>query len=119
MASPRREPLTYDRLWDHVDGVAAWLDTLDTRPRDRVVIVLPNGPEMATAFLGASLVATTAPLNPHLTVDEFAYHLAELAPRAIITETGMNTAVRAVAAAHGIPIVELTPCHGDAAGSSL
>jgi acyl-CoA synthetase (AMP-forming)/AMP-acid ligase II/acyl carrier protein len=99
-----------------VEGVAGWLETLDTRARDRVVIVLPNGPEMATAFLGASLVATTAPLNPHLTVDEFAYYLAALAPRAVITETGMNTAVRTVAAAHGIPIVELTPCHGDASG---
>jgi oxalate---CoA ligase len=116
IVSPRREPLTYGRLWDQVESVAGWLETLDTRPRDRVVIVLPNGPEMATAFLGASLVATTAPLNPRLTVDEFAYYLAELAPRAVITETGMNTAVRTLAAAHGIPIVELTPCHDDAAG---
>ena len=31
---------------------------------DRVALVLPNGPEMATAFLGVACGATTAPLNP-------------------------------------------------------
>ena len=31
---------------------------------DRVAIVLPNGPEMATAFLAVACGATTAPLNP-------------------------------------------------------
>jgi oxalate---CoA ligase len=116
IVSPRRAPLSYGRLWDHVQGVAGWLEALGTQPRERIAIVVPNGPEMATSFLGASLVATTAPLNPNLTVDEFSYYLAELAPRAVITETGMNTAVRTVAAAHGIPVVELTPHHSDAAG---
>ena len=31
---------------------------------DRVAIVLPNGPEMATAFVTIAQAAVTAPLNP-------------------------------------------------------
>ena len=31
---------------------------------DRVAIVLPNGPEMAAAFLGVASGAVAAPLNP-------------------------------------------------------
>src|SRR5512132_2858569 len=56
---PHRDPLSYGRLWDHVRGVADWLDGQGIRHPDRVAIVLPNGPEMATALLGASLAATT------------------------------------------------------------
>ena len=33
---------------------------------DRVAIVLPNGPEMATAFVAVASAATAAPLNPGL-----------------------------------------------------
>jgi oxalate---CoA ligase len=99
-----------------VQGVAGWFEALGMQPGERVAIVLPNGPEMATAFLGVSLVATTAPLNPAFTVDEFSYYVTELAPRAVITQTGMSTAVRTVAEARGIPLVELTPHHDDAAG---
>ena len=38
---------------------------------DRVAIVLPNGPEMAVAFLAVASCATCAPLNPAYRADEF------------------------------------------------
>jgi oxalate---CoA ligase len=113
---PHRDPLSYGRLWDHVRGVADWLDGQGIRHPDRVAIVLPNGPEMATALLGVSLAATTAPLNPLCSADEFSYYFAGLGPKAVITERGMNTAMRTVAAARGLPVVELTPLHDDAPG---
>ena len=45
---------------------------------DRVAIVLPNGPEMATAFLAVAAGATTAPLNPAYRADEFEFYLTDL-----------------------------------------
>jgi acyl-CoA synthetase (AMP-forming)/AMP-acid ligase II len=40
---------------------------------ERVAIVLPNGPEMAVAFVTVAQSATTAPLNPAYKEDEFAF----------------------------------------------
>ncbi|MDW8445146.1 MAG: hypothetical protein RML45_13470 [Acetobacteraceae bacterium] len=44
-----------------------------------MAIVLPNGPEMAAAFLAVATAATTAPLNPAYREDEFAFYLEDLA----------------------------------------
>ena len=41
-------------------------------------MVLPNGPEMATAFLAISSVCTCAPLNPAYSFDEFLFSLSDL-----------------------------------------
>jgi len=51
---------------------------------DRVGIVLPNGPEMATCFVGVAATCTPAPLNPAYTADEFEFYLSDLQPRAVI-----------------------------------
>lgn len=41
-------------------------------PGEKLAIVLPNGPEMAAAFLVCANVCTTAPLNPAYREEEFA-----------------------------------------------
>jgi hypothetical protein len=55
---------------------------------DRVAIVLPNGPEMAAAFVTVAQVATTCPLNPAYKEDEFAFYLEDLKAKAIILMEG-------------------------------
>ena len=45
---------------------------------DRVAIVLPNGPEMATAFVSVAAGATTAPLNPAYRAEELDFYLSDL-----------------------------------------
>jgi acyl-CoA synthetase (AMP-forming)/AMP-acid ligase II len=55
---------------------------------DRVAIVLPNGPEMAAAFVSVAQVATTCPLNPAYKQDEFAFYLEDLKAKAIILMEG-------------------------------
>jgi acyl-coenzyme A synthetase/AMP-(fatty) acid ligase len=52
--------LTHERLWTQVVKVARVLSALGVSPPDRVDIVLPDGPEMAMAFLCVSSVATAA-----------------------------------------------------------
>jgi acyl-coenzyme A synthetase/AMP-(fatty) acid ligase len=51
LTAPDRADLTYDALRDVVAGVRRQLAARGTGPGDRVAIVLPNGPEMAVAFL--------------------------------------------------------------------
>ena len=76
---------------------------------DRVAIVLPNGPEMAAVFVSVACWATTAPLNPAYTADEFDFYLGDLGARALLILRGAETAARAVAEARGIPLIELEP----------
>ena len=64
IAAPGRAPLTYSRLHLHIDDVAKTLNSMCVGRNDRVATVLPNGPEMAVAFLAVAASATCAPLNP-------------------------------------------------------
>jgi len=51
---------------------------------DRVAIVLPNGPEMATAFVTIVQAAATAPLNPAYRLEEYAFYLGDLRAKALV-----------------------------------
>src|SRR3954454_18900101 len=64
ITAPGRVPLTYDRLRAHVDEVVQSLNQMGVGRGDRVAMVLPNGPELATAFLAVAAGAASAPLNP-------------------------------------------------------
>ena len=59
-----RIPLTYGRLYRHIDEAVQRLRALGVGGRDRVALGLPTGPEMAVAFLAVAVGATCAPLNP-------------------------------------------------------
>ena len=56
-----RPPLAYAGLRALVADSVASLRRLGIGRNDRVAIVLPNGPEMATAFVAVAAGATTAP----------------------------------------------------------
>ena len=100
--SPERAPLTYGRLYRHIDDVVHTLHATGVDRHDRVALVLPNGPEMAVAILAVMAGATCAPLNPAYGADEFAAHLADLHAKALIVQAGMDSPVRAVAQARGL-----------------
>ena len=74
---------------------------------DRVAIVLPNGPEMATAFIAIAQVATTAPLNPAYRQEEYEFYLADLKAKSIVLADGYDGPAFAAAARLGIPVVRL------------
>ncbi|MDA8048445.1 MAG: acyl--CoA ligase [Rhodospirillales bacterium] len=102
-----------------------WLDTrallalaAETRARlaavgigrgDRLAIVLPNGPEMAAAFVSVAAATCAAPLNPAYRDEEFSFYLSDLKPKALLIQTGLGSPARAVAARLGIPLIELSP----------
>lgn len=74
---------------------------------DRVAIVLPNGPEMATAFLTVAQAATTAPLNPAYREEEFDFYLSDLKAAAIILARGDDGPAARVARRMGLTILRL------------
>jgi len=113
--APGKEALTYRDLSRHLHDTGLHLTRLGLRPGDRVAVVLPNGPEMATAFLAISSVCTCAPLNPAYRVEEFKLSMEDLRVKVLVTLPGGDTPARIAAASLGIPVIDLE-AHGRMAG---
>ncbi|MHB9105596.1 MAG: AMP-binding protein [Armatimonadota bacterium] len=116
IAAPGRAPMSYIRLRDGLQDIAGTLAGWGIGRNDRVAVVLPNGPEMAVAFLGVATVAACAPLNPALRENEFAAGLESLRAKALVVEAGMESPARDAARRLGIPQIELTPDNDAEAG---
>jgi acyl-CoA synthetase (AMP-forming)/AMP-acid ligase II len=114
IAAPDRAAMTHAGLARHIDAVIEKLNQFGIGRNDRVAIVLPNGPEMASAFLTIACAATTAPLNPAYRAKEFDFYLSDLNARALVVMAGDETPARGVAEERGIPIYELTAGDGAA-----
>ena len=108
IGAPGRDWMTYGQLNSLTRTVRTFLRSAGIGAQDRVAIVLPNGPEMAAAFVTVAQSATTAPLNPAYKEDEFAFYLADLKARAIILEAGYDGPARAAAARFDLTVLELT-----------
>lgn len=113
-----RGPLDYRGLRHQAARTIDALNRLGIGRNDRVAIVLANGPEMATAFVSIAAAATTAPLNPAYTEEEFAFYLTDLGAKALVTEksSGSPAAVAAARAAN-IRILELCADKNEPAGT--
>ncbi|MFQ5852528.1 MAG: condensation domain-containing protein, partial [Candidatus Binatia bacterium] len=109
IAAPGRTVLTYGRLYTQVEYVVKRLNASGVGRNDRVAIVLPNGPEMAVAFLAVAAGATSAPLNPAYRTNEFDFYLSDLNVKALIVQSGIDSPAIAVARKRGIPVIELSP----------
>jgi oxalate---CoA ligase len=111
-----REPLSYGALTRQIQRTASFLRSCGLGRGDRVGIVLPNGPEMGTAFLSIASCSSAAPLNPGYREDEFKFYLSDLKAGAIVIASGMDTPARLVAEKMGILVIELTTrgvCSGE------
>ena len=117
IGAPDRDDLAYADLRALIDRSAADLNGFGIGRGDAVAIVLPNGPEMAAAFLGVATAATAAPLNPAYRPDEFEFYLADLEARAVVVQAGDDSPVRDVAARLGLPLIELEPRPDGPAGA--
>lgn len=108
------EPLTYAGFRTLVLRTIARLNEFGIGRGDRVAIVLPNGPAMATAFVATASAATAAPLNPGYRADEFDFYMSDINTKALIVEEGSTSPAIAVAEKRGITIITLKsdPEHG-------
>jgi acyl-CoA synthetase (AMP-forming)/AMP-acid ligase II len=114
--APGRAPLTYRHLYRHVNDIGRTLRAMGIGGRDRVAVVLPNGPEMAVAILAVAASAACAPMNPAYGAEELDRYFAELRPRALIIQSGIESSARRAAVARDIGIIELSTEPGLEAG---
>jgi acyl-CoA synthetase (AMP-forming)/AMP-acid ligase II len=90
------DTIDHATLWSAVDRLAERLRRAGLGPGDRIVIVLPNGPEMTLVLLAAMSVGCAAPLNPKYREDEFRFYLDDLRAAALVTD-GRSPAALAAA----------------------
>jgi acyl-CoA synthetase (AMP-forming)/AMP-acid ligase II len=109
LAASGVKPLTYAALRGTMARGAARLNAAGVGRGDRVAIVLPNGPEMAAAFLTVATCAAAAPLNPAYRAEEFDFYLSDLKAKALLVERGSLSPAVEVARRRGTAIVELDP----------
>jgi acyl-CoA synthetase (AMP-forming)/AMP-acid ligase II len=105
--APERASLSHGALRDLADATITTLAALGIGRNDRVAIVLPNGPEMATAFIALACGCTTAPLNPAYREEEFDFYLTDLRAKALVVQDGDETPAVAVARRRGVAILRL------------
>jgi len=117
IGAPGREAMTFDGLRGQIDSTIAALNAMGVGRGDRVAIVLPNGPEMASAFIAVAAGATTAPLNPAYRAEEFRFYLDDLGARLLIVEAGSTSDAVGVARDLGMGIAELSVPDGAPAGT--
>ena len=109
ISAPERKGLTYRQLLATIQNAANTFRALGIGRNNRIAIVLPNGPEMAAAFLAVTACATSAPLNPFYRAEEFDFYLSDLKAKALIVQSEEDSAAAAVAKRRNIPIIELIP----------
>jgi acyl-CoA synthetase (AMP-forming)/AMP-acid ligase II len=106
IAAPERPPITFGKLRAIIEQTIAVLNDGGIGRNDRVAIVLPNGPDMACAFLGVVCGATAAPLNPAYTAEEFTFYLSDLKAKALIVEAASQSPAIVSAKKLGVNILE-------------
>jgi oxalate---CoA ligase len=117
ISAPGRSALTFGALRGLIRDTIAALNAIGIGRNDRVAIVLPNGPEMASCYIACASGVTSAPLNPAYRADEFEFYLADLDAKALIVERGSTSPAIEVARKLGVRIVELVPTLEAGAGA--
>src|SRR5580698_367942 len=109
LGAPERPSLTHKSLRELATRTVQSLNAMGIGRNDRIAIILPNGPEMAAAFIAIACGATTAPLNPAYRTEEFEFYLSDLNAKALVILEGMDSPALAVARARNIPVITLVP----------
>jgi len=116
ISAPGRPSLNYSELRNQANRTVRALNELGIGRNDPVAIVLPNGPEMASAFVSVAAGATTAPLNPAYTAQEFEFYLTDLQAKLLLVQQDIDTPAIEVARTLGLEIANLQFDPADPAG---
>ncbi len=99
--------LTYSQLFSQVNRTIKQLRLFNIKQTDKVAIALPNGTEMALAFISVTCGAICCPLNPNYRENEFEFYLSDLDAKALITQSGFSPEAVKVAQKLDIPVINL------------
>jgi len=108
LGAPDRKWSTFGNLKTLSLYVNRQLRSYGVAVEDRVAIVLPNGPEMASAFLTMAQSCTTAPLNPNYREEEYLYYLKDLNAKALVVLKDYNGPALAAAIQLNILVIRMS-----------
>lgn len=111
-----RTSLKYGDLLQQIRHSSMQLNEFGLGREDRIAIVLPNGPELATVCLSAMAAATAVPFNPDYKQQEFETGFARMHVKALLTLAGGDHPARLAAAALSVPIIDVIVDSEQAAG---
>jgi acyl-CoA synthetase (AMP-forming)/AMP-acid ligase II len=117
--APGGAPLSFGRLRALAQETVATLNGFGVGRGDRVAIVLPNGPQMAAAFMAIAHGSTAAPLNPAYKLDELEFYMEDLRAKALVVEAGGPSPACEAAGKLGVLVLTLTPAAGGAGDFAL
>ncbi|WP_227268666.1 acyl--CoA ligase [Roseobacter weihaiensis] len=117
LGSPTADWLSYGGLRALTSDVRTALHGFGIGRGNRVAIVLPNGPEMAAAFITIAQVAVTAPLNPAYREEEYVFYLDDLKAKALVVMADDEGPAVAAAGTLGIKVIRVTVPDGAPAGT--
>lgn len=114
--APEQQALSHGGLRQASGAIVAALRARGIGRAVRVALLLPNGPEMAVAFLGTASAAVAAPLNPAYKREELDFYLGDLGAKAVIVMADEAGPIVAAAATRGTTLIRLRPQAGGRAG---
>ena len=107
IGAPGRANLSHGDLRQLISDTRTALNGRGIGRGDRLAMVLPNGPEAASAFIACAGACATAPLNPAYRSEEFEFYLSDLKAKALLLAEAIESPARAVAERLGIAIITL------------
>ena len=116
LVAPGRSAISYATLLDHLTTTGRRLRSLGVNRRDRVALVIPDGPEALTAFLVVSDQATAAPVNPAYRQSEYETYFTTVGVTALVTALTAGSPADAAARSLGLPIIRLVIAEAQPAG---
>ena len=107
-SAQERAPMSFGALWANAQQTLRALRAAGIGRSDRVAVVLPNGPEAATAIISVAASAVCVPLNPDFTADEWQRYFDELRVVALLTAPNTQPASRVAALARGMTVLDIS-----------
>ncbi|OPY25976.1 MAG: Acetyl-coenzyme A synthetase [Methanocella sp. PtaU1.Bin125] len=111
-----RTPLTLRRLRQHVAETVSRLNAMGFRRNDRLVIVMPQGPEACVLIMSVMAGFAVVPMNPYYSRAEFESYMADLGAKGLIVRAGSDSLAVDAARCLGIRVVEVVPRPDEEAG---
>lgn len=102
-----RESIDYLHLYKQITQVASLLSNMGIGSADRIIIIFPNGPELALITLGVMGAAVAVPANPDYREAEYLAMFGQIKPRLLITLAGIDHASKRAAVSAGLKILEV------------
>lgn len=108
--------VTYGELRELMNRAGAAFVGMGCKPRDRVLLSVPDSVEFVTAFFGAAKVgALPVPVNPLAKAQEFSHYLQDVEPSVVVVHISSASEVLPVVEKHPakILVVGEGPCIGN------